>query len=577
MSKTTKGIYYPGDYTSVADIPKDLKEMAESIEKVIDNEAYDDTQIQEYISELKVKDTELEAENERLREDLNNTVPSISGSGENVTLNGTAKARFKSFEISGNSWQETRSGKNLTNYEDWTRISAVGSLNISKDTLTYSVVNNSYGLWDIERILKANTEYTVFCDYTFSGTFGSQYGIRVKRGETWDLPANSNILNFTTDDTGRIILAFYIGTPYTGENATLAIKNIRLYEGTYTADNIPDYEQYGAMPSPEFKSPIRNVSGSADFYIVPELADISKFTAEGYVNGLGTISSPSGKGEKATELVKVKPNTNYTFFIINTNSNFDNWIGVGEYEQKSTSSFIKRNTSTSSFKYNFTTSEKTNYVILSARNLKEATNVSFYETSKNQSFTFPLSEGQRLMLGDYLADDGIHHKRGQVELDGTEEIELWSTTQSGYKRFAIKKTGIKYSENGLCSHFVYYKNQTEQTQEGTSICIVDNYITIKVDEAIASTVNELKTYLASQKSVDTPVILEYDLSQEDIETYTTEQQTVHNEIKKTAKSYGDTTHIFSTDEISLIFDVEALADIQTMFNNLQAQILAGEV
>ena len=264
MSKTTKGIYYPGDYTSVADIPKDLKEMAESIEKVIDNEAYDDTQIQEYISELKVKDTELEAENERLREDLNNTVPSISGSGENVTLNGTAKARFKSFEISGNSWQETRSGKNLTNYEDWTRISAVGSLNISKDTLTYSVVNNSYGLWDIERILKANTAYTAFCDYTFSGTFGSQYGIRVKRGETWDLPANSNILNFTTDDTGKIILAFYIGTPYTGENATLAIKNIRLYEGTYTADNIPDYEQYGAMPSLEFKSPIKNVTGNAN-------------------------------------------------------------------------------------------------------------------------------------------------------------------------------------------------------------------------------------------------------------------------------------------------------------------------
>ena len=45
-----------------------------------------------------------------------------------------------------------------------------------------------------------------------------------------------------------------------------------------------------------------------------------------------------------------------------------------------------------------------------------------------------------------------------------------------------------------------------------------------------------------------------------------------NEIEKTAHSYGDTTHIFSTDEISLIFDVEACKDQQTENDKLQAQI-----
>lgn len=55
MANTAKGIYYPGSYASVADVPRDLKEMAESIEKVIKNEAYDETQIQQDISDLQDK------------------------------------------------------------------------------------------------------------------------------------------------------------------------------------------------------------------------------------------------------------------------------------------------------------------------------------------------------------------------------------------------------------------------------------------------------------------------------------------------------------------------------------------
>lgn len=32
MAKTSKGIYYPYDYNEIADIPEDMKQMAESIE-----------------------------------------------------------------------------------------------------------------------------------------------------------------------------------------------------------------------------------------------------------------------------------------------------------------------------------------------------------------------------------------------------------------------------------------------------------------------------------------------------------------------------------------------------------------
>ena len=66
--------------------------------------------------------------------------------------------------------------------------------------------------------------------------------------------------------------------------------------------------------------------------------------------------------------------------------------------------------------------------------------------------------------------------------------------------------------------------------------------------------------------------IEYELLEEEIDEYTEEQQAVYDEIKKTVHSYKDVTNIFSTDETSAIFNVEAKRDIQTQNDNLQSQI-----
>ena len=42
------------------------------------------------------------------------------------------------------------------------------------------------------------------------------------------------------------------------------------------------------------------------------------------------------------------------------------------------------------------------------------------------------------------------------------------------------------------------------------------------------------------------------------------------EVGQKATSYEDTTHIYSTDEVSPVFDVEAVADISKLINSLQA-------
>ena len=62
----------------------------------------------------------LQIENKLLKEDLNNITPSISGSGEDITLNNTANARFKTFRIGGNSYQKTTTqSKNVLDIDNY--------------------------------------------------------------------------------------------------------------------------------------------------------------------------------------------------------------------------------------------------------------------------------------------------------------------------------------------------------------------------------------------------------------------------------------------------------------------------
>ena len=55
--------------------------------------------------------------------------------------------------------------------------------------------------------------------------------------------------------------------------------------------------------------------------------------------------------------------------------------------------------------------------------IEKSTVATEYEPHKEQTVYFPLAEGQKLMEGSYLAEDGVHNKRKQVVLDGTKN---WS-------------------------------------------------------------------------------------------------------------------------------------------------------
>lgn len=95
----------------------------------------------------------------------------------------------------------------------------------------------------------------------------------------------------------------------------------------------------------------------------------------GFVSGTGILETQQTQAEMRSDYIKVKSNTQYTFSIIDTVDTFENWFGVGEFTNSKT--FIKRNveSNSSATKITFTTSDTTNYIVVSARNLANATKI----------------------------------------------------------------------------------------------------------------------------------------------------------------------------------------------------------
>lgn len=144
MATTKNGIPYPNNYNAAADVPEDIKKMAEATDALIDTLKTDVADIKKDIDNiekeqsdqnttisdinLRVEDNaksieELTAENTALKEELerqkeDNKLNGLTedNEGELVHIENTTGARFNSLEIFGNEKQDTREGSPSFNY-----------------------------------------------------------------------------------------------------------------------------------------------------------------------------------------------------------------------------------------------------------------------------------------------------------------------------------------------------------------------------------------------------------------------------------------------------------------------------
>ena len=90
----------------------------------------------------------------------------------------------------------------------------------------------------------------------------------------------------------------------------------------------------------------------------------------GYVQSNGAFNSSHSNGEMRSDFIPVKPDTTYYFSIFETTGTADAWVGVGEYTSTDVSTFIRRDSY-----WRFTTSSTAKYIVVSSRNLEQATKI----------------------------------------------------------------------------------------------------------------------------------------------------------------------------------------------------------
>ena len=184
--------------------------------------------------------------------------------------------------------------------------------------------------------------------------------------------------------------------------------------------------------------------------------------------------------------------------------------------------------------------------------------------------SFPLTKGQVLRKGDYLASDGIHHKRKRFALDGTDIWQLGGTGNNTInQRFYLNKNFLKSNGDLTCNYFKQvYKGSIDIFNNDVEGCNISNgqYIQLKVNKEIASTLEELHNWIRQKKNEGNPLVFECELDKEEIEEYTEEQKNMYNELQNVSL-YQGYNYISSEDEVKPIIQLRYISNEKATITN----------
>lgn len=587
MKKSSSGNYTIYESTDPCELHKYSETLAKELEKK-------DNEIEKSLKESADNINELEEENILNEENITEIIdllPKVSNEGESIALENTARAKFTKFRIEGNSKQETREGYNLCNVTDQTKYGVTfkkmknGILLNGKSTETFDVT-----------VCEKTVAGGNYCIKGLGSTASnSTFQEAIYKNDTIDcyVSTTSKIRAFADNDVLKS--RFYIYKDATFNNLLVPVQ--------ITKSDDKDYEPYGTMPSEEFPSEIKNVKENVRINIRNKNfcdLDILEKLKEGAItinssnsftinleNGRMKITSrinimlPDGIDKSKKYRIKYHRKMNNVSFLPRLSALYvdgskeevEDRVLEADYE------YVTSGKELSGMTVSWNTQDQGGIVTFSNISITGINENSDFEESKKQTIIFPFKQGQILMQGDYLADDGIHHTKTQIQLDGvTNGLKVSNVTKHSNDIYYCVINLVKQSLNNTtdvssmyCSHFMPH---FEVKPGSCYIAGSGLYLVLVLTDQTITTVDAANTWLATQKEKGTPVVIEYKLAEEVVEPYTEVQKEAYEQ-KKNAISYKGQTNIFSTNEIKPIFKVEALADIGLLLNNMQAQILAG--
>ena len=570
--------------------------------------------IQDLQSEQETQNTAIENNTEELELLKNNLPDSITtDQSEEITVQ-DAMNYYSSLDVSGNSTQYTRSGKNKLYLADVAEATNAHGITYSvKDgviTLNGTSVRAHYiNFRDSVFSLPANT-YTMSTKVV-SGSYskvssGKQLN-EVKEDGTETNIFNGNYIENTTtreitEDKSSVFFALYIGGTDVFNNYKF---EVQLEEGTQATE----IEKYGAMPSPEFPSEIKNCKTSINIKVenankyVPFEASWGAFRGielafylDGTVKLNGTATGSGGrdttKNVSTKNVLKAgQPYTMYVEVVSGTGetgniylNRVDNNAGLRYCKEGEVKTFTQNEDVEVYWGINVNEGNVFDNLVLRL-GLFEGTYTyeeikSRFDIHKEQIITFPLKEGQLLHAGDYLTSDGVHHVKQTCVFDGTENIIIaYNDETIDSFRIAINSKYnqmLGYQADDKCSHFINLGHTPSWGRQANTFALSsEGYLYIFFEKNKITSETEAKNWITEQYNNGTPLTAEGTLEEEYVEPYTEEQQAVRNELQNLIL-YKGYNYITCTDETKCKMQLTYRPDNNIKIKSLEERIAALE-
>lgn len=569
------------------------EQLAQELKEEFEKNKYDDSEVKQDIqdlqSEQETQNTAIENNTEELELLKNNLPDSITtDQSEEITVQ-DAMNYYSSLDVSGNSTQATRSGKNKLYLVDVAETTNAHGITYSvKDgviTLNGTSVRAHYiNFRDSVFSLPANT-YTMSTKVV-SGSY-SKVSSGKQLNEIKEDGTETNIFNGSyienpitkeiTEDKSSVYFALYIGGTDVFDNYKF---EVQLEEGTTATE----YEKYGAMPSPDYPSQIKNCGDNINRF------DKSTIKTGYYLDSTG--AEVANTNYAITDYIEVEENENYTYQGLNITASFGakgayynsskEFISPLDLNAEDTTILMPENVKYVKFTIRTTNNNQDTFKIekgsiatpYSPYNCGSV-DIKVENEDEEKIITFPLIEGQRLRLGDYLADDGIHHIRSQITISGG----IYMPSE-GLCFVQNAQTNGKYKDiEGLCSHFKNANDESITANGAAETKLQDgqfNFRAGNVKDRVYFKNSKFKTLTDWQNFfANNDVILEFNAITEEVEPYTEEQQAVYNELKNLIL-YKGYNYITCTDETKCKMQLTYRPDNNIKIKSLEERVAALE-
>ena len=573
-----------GNKTAIEAINKKNTEQDTNIQKnVKDIEAN-----QNNIKALQVKNAEVKAENERLRDDIKSIALVGEANGESIDLDDSSGARFKKFEIRGNHKQETREGYNILDLGKKPYNEQASSLNGATVTQKNGILTidamNATDLVTVKSVWKSYTDSTSI--KMQKGNYYTPLTLNISKVESGE-SVGQKTGNFTLEEDCVCTQWFY----NVGKG-----KKIELPLFISNNQNKTAYEPYGAMPSLKFQSEIKTVKDNVNEVVCNKNLQKNKWenkTSDGASSNYRSTINIDDMNLKLNKkyVIQFKCNVDYsnsTVFVENSITGESLQISKLLYDNinkinycvieitEAIKALINKNNCYIII-FNATGMDVNTYseeMIFEGEN--KATD---YEAHQEQAIKMPTQ--QEMLKGDYFdwVNEKEVHKWPKLIFDGTEN---WLQSGNIYPTFYISpdeiasKFGIPTGLKALCNYFTQKSNIWGIDQIGFDTAnLRPDHVDFRFCLGSNSTITTLEAWknkLVEMYNSGNPLVLYFQIFTQDELDFTDEQKAVAKKIKETLHTYKKIKHIYSTDETSSVLNVEYAKDLNTQNNNLQNQI-----